>query len=199
MVLPFRRIKKTNLQSLHWSFGFIEISSFTPSTRSKIQKKNFFGFTHASFKHNFHSTGDHTLYWSIMTADDIIKYVGGRTQTWQAKWAVFKILGFEVTCFLTEQKRVYLISSEYVTSWSYCSRGKWPIDYQNDQSSLFRGSYKHISKIFHLEYTRYVRVLGIGRHIGSALRNVSTFCGSFLSLLSKRFHAVQEQRTRNES
>ena len=38
-VLPFRRIKKTNVQSLHWSFGFIEISPLTPSTRSKISKK----------------------------------------------------------------------------------------------------------------------------------------------------------------
>ena len=86
-----------------------------------------------------------------------------------------------------------------VTSWSYCSRGKWPIDYQNDQSSLFRGSYRHISKIFHLEYTRYVRVLRIGSHIGSALRNVSTFCGSFLSLLyasvSMRFRS-KERGTR---
>ena len=27
-----------------------------------------------------------------------------------------------------------------VTSWSYCSRGKWRIDYQNYQSSPFRGS-----------------------------------------------------------
>ena len=100
VVLPFRRIKKTNLQSLHWPFGFIEISSFTPSTRSKIQKKNFFGFTHASSKNHFRSTEDHTFYWSIMTADDIIKYVGGRTQTWQAKWAVFKILGFDCKRFL---------------------------------------------------------------------------------------------------
>ena len=73
------------------------------------------------------------------------------------------------------------------------------MDYENDQSSLFRGSYRHISKTFHLEYTTYLRVLRIGSHIGSASRNVSTFCGSFLSLLSKRFRAVQEQRTRNES
>ena len=36
---PFRRIKRTNVQSLHWSFGFIEILQLTPSTRSKIPKK----------------------------------------------------------------------------------------------------------------------------------------------------------------
>ena len=53
-----------------------------------------------SSKNHFHATEDHTFYWPIMTADDIIKYVGGRTQTWQAKWAVFKILGFDCKRFL---------------------------------------------------------------------------------------------------
>ena len=44
-VLPLRRIKKTKVQSLHWSFGFIEISTLTPSMRSKIQKTiHYFGF-----------------------------------------------------------------------------------------------------------------------------------------------------------
>ena len=33
VVVPFRRIKKTNEQSLHWSFGFIEISPLAPSTQ----------------------------------------------------------------------------------------------------------------------------------------------------------------------
>ena len=73
MVLPFRRIKKTNVQSPHWSFGFIEISPLTPSTRSKIQKKNYFGFTNASSKVHFRSTEGQTFYWSIMTVDDSIK------------------------------------------------------------------------------------------------------------------------------
>ena len=38
-VLPFRQIDKTNVQSLHWSFGFIEISTLTPSRHTKMQKK----------------------------------------------------------------------------------------------------------------------------------------------------------------
>ena len=54
-------------------FGFIEISPLTPSTRSKIQKINYFGFTHASSKVHFCSTEGQTFYWSIMTADDSIK------------------------------------------------------------------------------------------------------------------------------
>ena len=66
-VLPFRRIKKTNVQSLHWSFGFIEISTLTPSMRSKIQKTIILVFTHASFP--LHQL----FYWSILTADDRIK------------------------------------------------------------------------------------------------------------------------------
>ena len=61
------------LQSLHWSFGFIEISPLPPSMRSKIQKKNHFGFTNASSKVHFRSTEGQTFYWSIMTADDSIK------------------------------------------------------------------------------------------------------------------------------
>ena len=67
VVLPFRRIKKTNVQSLHWSFGFIEISTLTPSMRSKIQKTIILVFTHASFP--LHQL----FYWSILTADDSIK------------------------------------------------------------------------------------------------------------------------------
>ena len=54
-------------------FGFIEISPLTPSTRSKIQKINYFGFTHASSKVHSRSTKGQTFYWSIMTADDSIK------------------------------------------------------------------------------------------------------------------------------
>ena len=62
------------LQSLHWSFGFIEISPLPPSMRSKIQKKkNHFGFTNASSKVHFRSTEGQTFYWSIMTVDDSIK------------------------------------------------------------------------------------------------------------------------------
>ena len=64
-------LKKTNVQSLHWSFGLIGISPLTPSTRFKIQKKNNnLGFTNASSKVHFRSTEGQTFYWSIMTVDD---------------------------------------------------------------------------------------------------------------------------------
>ena len=60
------------LYSLHWLFGFIEISTLMPSTCTKIQKNNF-GFTHASSKVHFCFTEGQTFYWSIITADDSIK------------------------------------------------------------------------------------------------------------------------------
>ena len=41
-------------------------------------------------------------------------------------------------CSHQSGKSLYLRT--VVTSWSYCSRGKWRIDYLNDQSSPFRGS-----------------------------------------------------------
>ena len=74
---PFRRIKKTNEQSLHWSFGFIEISPLALSTQSKIQKKKLVilvSHTHGSSKVHFRSTEGQTFIgqW-IMTADDSIK------------------------------------------------------------------------------------------------------------------------------
>ena len=64
-----RRNKKTNVQSLYWSFGLIDISTLTPSTCYKI----YFGFTYASSEVHFRSTESQTFYWSIMTADDSIK------------------------------------------------------------------------------------------------------------------------------
>ena len=82
MVLPFRRIKKTNVQSLHWSFGFIEISPLTPSTRplqfisAPRKAKHFIG-----------------QLWQLMTASN----VGSRTQAWQTKWVVFKIPGLSAS------------------------------------------------------------------------------------------------------
>ena len=62
------------LYSLHWSFGFIEISTLMPSMHTKTQKNNYyFGFTHASSKVDFCFTEAQTFYWSILTADDSIK------------------------------------------------------------------------------------------------------------------------------
>ena len=83
---------------LHWSFGFIEISPSTPSTRSKIQKK-YFGFTHAPLKFISAPRKDKHFIgqlWQLMTASN----VGARTQAWQAKWVVFKIPGFVCKRFL---------------------------------------------------------------------------------------------------
>ena len=70
-----RRNKKTNVQSLYWSFGLIDISTLTPSTCYKKYKykKIYFGFTYASSEVHFRSTESQTFYWSIMTADDSIK------------------------------------------------------------------------------------------------------------------------------
>ena len=70
-----RRIKKSDVQSLYWSFGFIDISTQTPSTCYKKYKykKIYFGFTYASSEVHFRSTETQTFYWSIMTADDSIK------------------------------------------------------------------------------------------------------------------------------
>ena len=58
---------------LYWSFGFIEISSLTPSTRSKIQKKKLFWFHTRLSKVHFCSTEGQRFYWSIMTAVDSVK------------------------------------------------------------------------------------------------------------------------------
>ena len=96
-----RRIKKSDVQSLYWSFGFIDISTQTPSTCYKKYKykKIYFGFTYASSQVHLRYTKSQTFYWSIMTADDSIN-VGARTQAWQAKWVVFKIPGFVYKRFL---------------------------------------------------------------------------------------------------
>ena len=87
-----RRNKKTNVQSLYWSFGLIDISTLTPSTCYKI----YFGFTYASSEIHFRSTESQTFYWSIMRADDSIKcrYANsGKT----GKWAVFNIPGLSAS------------------------------------------------------------------------------------------------------
>ena len=83
MVLPFRRIKKTNVQSLHWSFGFIEISPLMPSTRSKIPKKIILISQTSPLKFiSAPRKAEHFIgqLWQLMTASN----VGARTQAWQA-------------------------------------------------------------------------------------------------------------------
>ena len=67
-----RRIKKTNVQSLYWSFWFIDIQHKRLPRVTKY-KKIHFGFTYASSEFHFRSTESQTFYWSIMTANDSIK------------------------------------------------------------------------------------------------------------------------------
>ena len=81
----------------------LALSRFHHQRRPRIPKykKKYFDFTHAFSKVNFHSTEGQTFFWSIMTADDCIKInVDGWTQAWQAKWAVFKVLGSVCKHFL---------------------------------------------------------------------------------------------------
>ena len=47
------------------------------------------------------------------------------------------------------QSGISLYLRTVVTPWGYCSRGKWRIDYQNDQSSLFRSSQAYLSWSVH--------------------------------------------------
>ena len=68
-----RRIKKTNVQSLYWSFGFIDIQLKRRPRVTKYKKKIHFGFTYASAEVHFRFTKSQTFYWSIMTANDSIK------------------------------------------------------------------------------------------------------------------------------
>ena len=76
VVVPFRRIKKTNEQSLHWSFRFIEISPLAPSTQSKIQKIKLIILVSRTRPLKFTSAprkAKHFIGQWIMTADDSIK------------------------------------------------------------------------------------------------------------------------------
>ena len=87
------------LQSLHWSSGFSEISSF-PLPTYLI----YFGsirVLESSLRlhegQTFFLANLWQLFWLLMRASN----VGARTQAWQAKWAVFKMPGFACKRFLT--------------------------------------------------------------------------------------------------
>ena len=87
------------LDELWPAFGFIEISPLTPSTRSKIQNINYFGFTHVPLKFISAPRKDKHFIgqlWQLFNASNL----GAWTQAWQAKWAVFKIEGFVCERFL---------------------------------------------------------------------------------------------------
>ena len=58
-----------------------------------------------------------------------------------------------------------------VTSWRYCSRVKWHIDYLNDDSHRFE-ALRHIFKTFHVAYTILLSGQRIGSHIGSVSWNI---------------------------
>ena len=66
---------------------------------------------------------------------------------------------------------ISLILRTVVTSWSYCSRGKWRIDYLNDRSHRFE-AFRHILKSFHEAYTIFLSGQRIGSHIGSVSWNI---------------------------
>ena len=51
-----------------------------------------------------------------------------------------------------KQSGISLNLRTVVTSWSYCSRGKWRIDYPKDHSHRFE-ALRHIFKTFHEAYT----------------------------------------------
>ena len=58
-----------------------------------------------------------------------------------------------------------------MTSWSYCSREKWRIDYLNDHSHRFE-TLRHICKTFHEAYTIFSSGKRIESHIGSFSWNI---------------------------
>ena len=72
---------------IHWDFTINAVHSFQNT------KKNYFGFTHAPLKFISAPQKDKHFIgqlWQLMTASNVDVW----TQVWQAKWAVFKILGF---------------------------------------------------------------------------------------------------------
>ena len=94
--VPFRRIKKTNEQSLHWSFRFIEISPLALSTQSKIQKIRLIILVSHTHPLKFISApqkAKHFIGQWIMTADDSIKCQCANS-------GELKIQGFVCKCFL---------------------------------------------------------------------------------------------------
>ena len=117
-VLPFRWIKKTNVQSARWSLGLIEIAPLTPFTRSKIQKKIFVSQTRSLKFISGPRKGKHFIsqLWQLMAAPN----VGARTQAWQAKWAVFKNPRFVCKRFLP----LFLTPSPFFYLRHF-SRGLW--------------------------------------------------------------------------
>ena len=59
---------------LHWSFGFIEDFTINAVQAFQNTKKKIFGFHTRASKVHYRSSEGQTFYWSIITADDSIKF-----------------------------------------------------------------------------------------------------------------------------
>ena len=78
-------------------------------------------------------------------------------------WILIQTLQF-LTCLPTcQQSRISPDLETVVTSWSYCSPGKWRI---RPEVTVFE-ALRHISKAFHEAYTIVLRLLRIESHNGS--------------------------------
>ena len=81
---------------------------------------------------------------------------------------------------LRNQSEISVNLKTFVTSWSYCSRGKWRLDFLNDHSHRFE-VLRHTFKTFHEAFTIFLSGQRIESHEVS--REIfSTFCVLFLLL-----------------
>ena len=79
-----------------------------------------------------------------------------------------------------DQSQISLNLRTVVTSWSYCSWGKWWINYVNDNSHRFK-ALGHISKTFLEAYTIFLSGKRIGSHIGIDSWNIQHILWLFSS------------------
>ena len=73
---------------------------------------------------------------------------------------------------LRNQSEISVNLKTFVTSWSYCSRAKWRIDYLNDHSHRFE-ALRYTFKTFHEAYTIFLSGQRIESHEVS--RDISSF------------------------
>ena len=86
-------------------------------------------------------------------------------QSFQSK--ICELVSGKLSKCLCIQSGIPLNLRTVVTSWSYCSRGKWRIDHLNDHSHRFSQTY--FLKTFHVAYTIFSSRQRIGSHTGSVL------------------------------
>ena len=110
---------------------------------------------------------------------NLISSESTKLQTEKANWnsSAFQRRGGLVStqytrCMKAKLKRsgISLNLRTVVTSWSYCSRVKWRIDYLNDHSHHFK-ALRHIFKTFDEAYTIFLSGERIGSDIGSVSWN----------------------------